>query len=498
MFRALAVLTCLVLPACFATAEPAQGPGRPAGFFPPGGLPFIPVGPQPGAVPVNSEGWRSVVQSFGAPMSGPQTKLVEDIVAELSRAAGSVAPRGGYRATLLDTSVVNAFAIGDGNVFMTRQLLACMNSEDELIGVMGHEVGHVIGGHTPFTGAARAGQAGGDRLLGVFVPALRGAALVASTAVVQTFGRSQEHSADVAGVKFLADLGRDPQAMGRALAVLDAHGKLQQKLYGGGQAPRALDYWLSSHPLHAERVGLVRLAASMAPRAPARTQRSPAAFVRELDGMVIDDGPEHGIVNGTVFRHPTMKLGLDAAPGLRLINSPQALLVRASKGSAATLKSVAGGGTPVERFLAAWVKSLPEQIKPPTPEPLDHNGIQGASGSVLWNTDEGSVQISMWLYAWTENQSFIYVAFDPAGAQAAEHTTTARSFRRLTDAEAAAVKLRRISVVDIQPGDTVASLSERMAYPDFREDRFRLINGLFSGQSLPKSGPIKLVIWSPQ
>jgi predicted Zn-dependent protease len=431
-------------------------------------------------------------------MSGPQTKLVDDIVAELSRGAGPVAPQGGYRGTLLDTSVVNAFAIGDGNVFMTRQLLAYMNNEDDLIGVMGHEVGHVIGGHTPFTGAVRAGQTGSDRLLGVFVPALRGSAMLASSVVIQTFGRSQEHSADVAGVKFLADLGRDPQAMGRALAILEAHGRLQQKLYGGGKPPSALDYWLSSHPLHAERINLVRLAASMAPREQARTHLSPAAFVRELDGMVIDDGPEQGIVDGTRFRHPVMKLGLDAAPSFRLMNSPHALLIRGLKSSSATFKAIAGGGTPAERFQAAWAKSLPEQIKPPTPEPMELGGMPGAAGSVLWRTDDGEVRISMWLYPWTETQSFIYVAFDPNGAQANEHAATARSFRRLTDTEAAAVKVRRISVMDIKPGDTIASLSERMAYADFREDRFRLINGLFSGEPLPKSGPVKIVVWSPQ
>jgi predicted Zn-dependent protease len=430
-------------------------------------------------------------------MSGPQAKLVEDAVAELSRAAGSVAPRGGYRSTLLDASVVNAFAIADGNVFVTRQLLACMNHEDELIGVMGHEVGHVIGGHSSFTGVARAGQAGSDRVLGVFVPALRGSALLASTVVIQTFGRAQEHSADVAGVKFLADLGRDPHAMARGLAILEAHGKLQDKLYGGGgQPPSALDYWLNSHPLNAERVGLVRMAANMAPRAAARAQRSPADFVRALDGMVIDDGADQGIVDGTRFMHPQMKFGLDAAPGFRLMNTSKALLVRTPKGGSATFKSMAGGGTPAERFRAAWTKSLPEQVKPPTPEAADLAGMAGATGSVMWRTDDGEVRISMWLYPWRENESFIYLSFDPGGAQAAEHAATARSLRRLSDAEAAAVKVRRLSVVDIQPGDTVASLSARMAYADFREDRFRLINGLFAGEPLPKSGPIKLVTWA--
>ncbi len=85
---------------------------------------------------------------------------------------GSIAPKGGYRATLLDTSIMNAVAVGDGNVFVTRQLLAFMNDEDDLIGVMGHEVGHVIGGHSRFDAATHSAKSRGDLVLGVFLPSI--------------------------------------------------------------------------------------------------------------------------------------------------------------------------------------------------------------------------------------------------------------------------------------------------------------------------------------
>ncbi len=494
------LLACLTaLAATLPIAETRAQDKLPSFPFPglPGGLPFIPLGPQPDAVPPNSEGWRSVVAEFGPPVKGRQTRIVDDIVAELSRGAGQVAPKGGYRGTLLDTSTVNAFAIGDGNVFVTRQLLAYLNDEDELLGVMGHEVGHVIGGHSRFKGAAHAGQAGGDRLFGVFLPPLRGAAQLGSTVVIQGFGRSQEHAADVAGVKFLADLGRDPDAMGRSLGILDADSKLQEKMFGG-RPPSAFDYWLSSHPMHSERINMVRMASGMAPRGRPGPHRTPAAFIRELDGMVFDDGPEQGIVDGSRFRHPTMKFALDAAPGFRLLNGTSALMIRAPGASSATLKVINGAGSAAERFKAAWAKSFPEEIAPPTPELIDIGGMQSAGGWVEKRVNDTPVRISMWLYSWSDSQSFIYAAADPKAANAAQHAATAKSFRRLSNEEAAAVKLRRISVVDIAAGDTVASLSQRMSYADFREERFRLINGLFNGEALPKSGPIKLVLWSPQ
>jgi predicted Zn-dependent protease len=477
----------------------SQDKSAPGISFPalPGGMPFIAVGPQPREVPVNSEDWRSVVAEYGAPMAGRQAKIVEDIVAEISRAAGNVAPKGGYRGTLLDSSTMNAFAIGDGNTFVTRQLLASMNDEDELIGVMGHEVGHVIGGHPAFSGAAGSVKAKGDQLLGVFLPGLAEGAQLGGTVILRGFGRAQEHSSDVAGVKFLADLGRDPMAMGHGLALLEAHSKLQEKMFGA-RPPNALDYWLRTHPVNSERIGMVRLTASMAPRGKPGPRRSRETFVRELDGLLFDDGPQQGIVDGSRFRHPVMKYGLDAPPSFRLLNGSSSLSISAPGGSAATLRMVSGGGAPVERLKAIWARSFKKEIAVPNPVAVEISGMPAASGHTELTIEGVSVRFSMWLYAWSDSQSIIYVAVDPKGAQANQHAAAAQSFRRLSEEEAAAVRVRRIKVVDVASSDTVAGLSARMAYGDFREERFRLINGLFNGEPLPKSGPVKVVVWSAQ
>ena len=461
-----------------------------------GMLPFIPLAPQPAAVPLDSEGWRSVINEYGPPAKGRQTQIVVDAVAELSRGAGYIAPKGGYRGTLLDTSILNAIAIGDGNIFVTRQLLSMLNNEDELIGVLGHEAGHVIGGHSRFSSATRAAQNVGDQLFGVFLPPVRGVAQFGSSVAVRGFDRAEEHAADVAGVKFLADLGRDPNAMGRALDILEAESKLREKMFGA-RPPSTLDYWLSDHPVNSERQRLVQLAANMAPRGRPGQRRSAAAFVRELDGLVFDDGPDQGIVDGGKFRHPVLKFALDAPPPFRLLNGSSALLLRAPGASSATLKMInGGGGSASERFKAAWARSFPEEIAPPLPEPTQIGGMPSAVGHVEKRVNDGSVRISMWLYAWSDTQSFIYAAIDPKAGNASQHAAAAQSFRRLSTDEANAVKVRRISVVEISGGDTIASLSQRMAYGDYREERFRLINGLYNGEPLPKSGPVKVVVWS--
>jgi hypothetical protein len=159
---------------------------------------------------------------------------------------------------------------------------------------------------------------------------------------------------------------------------------------------------------------------------------------------------------------------------------------------------VDGSGTAAERFKATWTQSFPSNIVPPDAVAAQAGGIDSVSGHVEVEGKDGPVRLSMWLYAWSESQSFIYVASDPKASQASQHEATAKSFRRMSDAEVAALQVRRLKVVDLAQGDTIASLSARMAYADFREERFRLINGLFNGASLPKSGPVKVVVWAAQ
>jgi predicted Zn-dependent protease len=213
--------------------------------------------------------------------------------------------------------------------------------------------------------------------------------------------------------------------------------------------------------------------------------------------MTFDDGPDQGIIDGGKFRHPILKFALDAPPTFHLLNGATALLVSAPDGSSATLKMINGGGTAAERFKAAWTKSFPAEIAAPAPEVAQIGGMPSATGHVEIRVKDSAVRISLWLYSWTPTESFIYAAVDPKGTHASEHAATAQSFRRLTDVEAAAIQIRRMKIVNITAADSIASLSKGMAYADFREERFRLINGLFNGEPLPNSGPIKIVVWSP-
>src|SRR5262249_42739442 len=126
--------------------------------------------------------------------------------------------------TVLDTPMVNAFALPGGYVYVTRGLIALADNEAELAGVLGHEIGHVVARHQAQRysqsvlaglGAAILGVATGSSVVG-------DVAGTGAQAYIQSYSRDQEFEADMLGVRYMARAGYDPQAMATFLAKLQA------------------------------------------------------------------------------------------------------------------------------------------------------------------------------------------------------------------------------------------------------------------------------------
>jgi len=146
---------------------------------------------------------------------------------------------------LADTQTINAFALPGGQVFITRALLNLLDSEGELAGVLGHEVGHVVGRHTAEQIAKSqliqglAGAAG----VGLYDPDHPQSATAAQMAVLvgnminMKYSRGDESQADQLGVRFMAEAGYDPRSMLKVMQILEQSG-------GGSNQPE----FMSSHP----------------------------------------------------------------------------------------------------------------------------------------------------------------------------------------------------------------------------------------------------------
>ena len=216
----------------------------------------------------------------------------------------------------------NAFALPGGYVYVTRGLLALCNGEDELAGVIGHEMAHVLERHA----ARRAGAATPFALLfgipagllGAVSPALGGivggTGELASGMVLASYSRDQERDADKRGIALAAGAGWDPAGLASFLHTLEREEALE------GHDPNRPGFF-ATHPATPERVGNIRAAA----RSQARASATPfagtrGAFLQKLEGLVVGDNPASGVFLGQLFvhgvEHRTQIVGALVAHGL--------------------------------------------------------------------------------------------------------------------------------------------------------------------------------------
>lgn len=236
-----------------------------------------------------------LVAEFGGAYTGPQAAFVERVGKRIALQSGLSNAGGDFTVTTLNSPTENALAIPGGYIYITRQLLALMNSEAELASVLGHEVGHVAARHA----ANRNTRATIGALLAAGAGALTNSDLagrvVGTGAQLYTlrYGRTQEYEADSLGVRYITGAGYDPYAAADILSALDASSSLTAQASGGGA--RNLPTWASSHPNGEERVRrAARLAAASGRPDTAAPQDT--AFLRMLDGLPYGPASERKVI----------------------------------------------------------------------------------------------------------------------------------------------------------------------------------------------------------
>jgi predicted Zn-dependent protease len=238
-----------------------------------------------------------------------------------------------WRFTILNTPVVNAFALPGGYVYITRGLLALANNEAEVAGVLAHEIGHVTARH----GAERQSRATGIGILGALAGILTGSGAVQQLGqqlgglYVAGYSRDQEHEADQLGVKYLGLAGYPREAMADFLKRMQAQTEYTQQLTGNEGEKSQFDFF-ASHPLTEDRV---ERATNEATQNADDLERSygRVRYLDEINGMLYGDDPREGIIKGREFLHPDLRFKFMAPEGFQLINSSKAVYAVNGKGS---------------------------------------------------------------------------------------------------------------------------------------------------------------------
>ena len=246
--------------------------------------------------------------------------------------------RSDFTVTLLNSPVNNAFAIPGGYVYLTRQLMALMNDEAEMAGVLGHEVGHVAALHgEKRQKAARRnsilgvlGQIGSAVLLGDSALGKLGQEVFGTGSQLLTlrYSRKQEYEADDLGIRYLASAGYAPDALATMLESLAAQSAIDARV--AGRDARSVPEWASTHPNPVQRVS--RAARNAGKLGVSGGKRNREAFLRNLDGVLYGDDPKQGVIEGNSFLHPDLKLKFTVPNGFGMQNGTRAVTISGSAG----------------------------------------------------------------------------------------------------------------------------------------------------------------------
>jgi predicted Zn-dependent protease len=244
---------------------------------------------------------------------------LQEYVEELGQrlAAESERPHLPWSFKVLDDPAVNAFALPGGYVYVTRGLLTHMESEAELAGVIGHEIGHVTARHSVNQASKQMLAMVGLGLAALLSPEMEdwaGAASVGAAFLFLKYGRDDERQADDLGLRYMSRSGYDPREMPGVFAVLDG---VQQEEGGGG-----MPAWLSTHPDPGRRQE--RMAEAVAALdgdfESAMVHRD--EYLRRLDGIVFGGNPRDGFFEGNAFVHPDLRFRFEFPEGWEASNEP--------------------------------------------------------------------------------------------------------------------------------------------------------------------------------
>jgi predicted Zn-dependent protease len=246
-------------------------------------------------------------------------RYVNDIGQQLARV--SHRPNLPWSFTIVDNAAINAFALPGGYIYLTRGILAYLDDEAQLAGVLGHEIGHVTARHAAqaYTRQAQAGI--GLAILSIFVPGTAPFTDLGAAGLSVLFlrhGREAEIEADRLGVEYGSGAGFDPAGVPRFLSTLARVNALSE---------RGVPNWLSTHPDPGSRVVKAEPVAgkfgSDAAKAVNRDQ-----YLDRIRGLVFGDRIEDGVVRGNEFLHPLLRLGVTFPEGWELTNTPEAVMAQ--------------------------------------------------------------------------------------------------------------------------------------------------------------------------
>jgi len=395
-----------------------------------------------------------IITSLGLDPDSGRQRYVRALGTRL--ASTSERPNLPWTFRVIDDPAVNAFAIPGGHVYVTRGILAHLNSEAELAGVMGHEIGHVTARHSVTQMSQQQVAQLGLVLGSVIAPKLQryaGAASQGLGLLFLKFSRDDESQADYLGYRYMRRQHYDGRQMPQVFTLLD---RVTQA--SGSRVPD----WLATHPNPGNRLEAINRDIAATPKQSLGTLVNREVYLRAIDGIVYGDNPRDGYVRNGEFVHPDLRFRISFPAGWTVQNGRDAVQAISPQQDAVLQLSVPSQPTPEQAATAFFA----QQGVSGTPARVNLHGLPATTGEFTATDDQGAVVAGRVSYIAYEGSVYQVLAMTsqagwPGVRDVAWRSTT--SFDRLTDPAVLAAQPWHVQVVTVPRTMTVEEFAR--TYP---------------------------------
>jgi predicted Zn-dependent protease len=405
-------------------------------------------------------------------------------------ALGSDRPDLPWHFTVIDVPTVNAFALPGGYIYLTRGIMAYLQDEAELAGVLGHEVGHVAARHAAQAYTRSTGTRLGLAISSIFLHEVRPYRQVAATGLGLLFleyGHNDELQADRLGAEYAAQSGWDPEGVADMLRTLARLDEIE--------GPDGLPNWTATHPEPGERLDEITSVVGRLARTRGELVRSKAAYLNHVDGLVYGNDPQEGIVRGREFVHPGLRFAITYPYGWRITNGKTRVVAGPAYSEVSMILQQAPVG-PGDLGTVAVSSMTRAGFREVRGSSTHINGLPAHLGTYTRTIERlGRVSVRAAHIA-HEGRTYLVAGVAPLAQFAANDQTfdaTIKTFRPLSIEAAERVEPMRLAIHWVRAGDSWESLAGLAESDAITAKELALVNGFAPGTAPVPGTRIKVV-----
>ena len=295
---------------------------------------------------------KKIIKQFGGEYQNPKLKNYVESIGNFLVSTSELSDKK-FTFTILNTPVINAFALPGGFVYLTRGLIYLCQNEAQLAGVIAHEIGHVTARHSARRYTKSVGTGVLLQILNVFSQNYFINNLLGQSAQLYllSYSRSQEYQADQLAVRYMMRAGFDAREMANFLRIMEEHAEVQREIF---KIKNKVSELLKTHPNSSKRVQEV------IENYKGKTQLNPIVgreiFLKKIDGINYGDKPEQGFFFRDSFVHKPLGFKFSFDKDFYFINNPNSLIGITKKETKVIFDLHQNSGKNNIDYISKWLK----------------------------------------------------------------------------------------------------------------------------------------------